>query len=214
MSHPHLPQGIPPYWEEAKGYLAGVDPHLKAIFQRFEGDQDVPLRSRGDLFYTLANAIVGQQISAAAAASIWRRLLDNWGGAHPDVVAQSSIEDLRELGLSLRKAEYLIGIARAMPHLLTFPWREMTPAEVQATLMTLRGVGPWTAEMVQIFTLLHPDVLPLGDIGVIRAVERIYHQGQPLTKEQVSEIASHWSPYRTVAAWYLWRTIDAEPVEY
>ena len=101
-----------------------------------------------------------------------------------------------------------------MPELSVFPWSEMTDQEVIKALTTLRGVGPWSAEMVLIFTLTRPDILPLGDIGVIRAVERLYHGGDKLSKSEVAVIAERWRPYRTVAVWYLWRTIDAEPVKY
>ena len=219
MTHTHdslttLPTGVPRYWDEAKRYLAQADPVLADVFKRFKGEDDVPLQSKGNLFSTLANAIVGQQISAVAAAAIWKRLLEAWGGPKPDVVAQYEVDELKALGLSRRKAEYLIGIAEAMPELSLFPWQSMAPKEVLDTLTSLRGVGPWTAEMVQIFVLLHPDILPLGDIGVIRAVEQLYHNSERLSKSEVEQIAESWRPYRTVAVWYLWRTIDAEPVEY
>ena len=101
-----------------------------------------------------------------------------------------------------------------MPKLKGFPWREMTDQEVNDTLCSLKGVGPWTAEMILIFTLLRPNILPLGDIGVIRAVEKHYAKGQRLSKSEVELIAERWRPYRTVAVWYLWRTIDVEPVQY
>lgn len=212
-----LPQGAPPYWEEAKASLSCTDPTLGEVIRRFATDpedHDPPLTSRGDLFYTLANAIVGQQISAAAADAVWSRLLNRLGGVDPSKVREASPEDLRSVGLSGRKVEYLQGVARSFPQLLTFPWSEMTDQEVIKALTTLRGIGPWTAEMVLIFTLLRPDVLPLGDIGVIRAVERLYHHGEKLSKSEVELIAERWRPYRTVAVWYLWRTIDAEPVRY
>lgn len=209
-----LPKGTPHYWEEAKKHLATVDPVFNSIFQRFSID-DPPLQSKGDLFYTLANAIIGQQISAAAAAAIWQRLVTHWQG---EIVYQRALEsthdELRALGLSSRKVEYIQGVAQSMPTLLTFPWNKMTDDEVRETLCSLRGIGPWTAEMVLIFTLLRPNILPLGDIGVIRAVENQYAQGQKLTKVEVAKIAEKWRPFQTVAVWYLWRTIDAEPVEY
>ena len=211
-----LPQGVPSYWEDAKNDLGTADPVLGEVIERFsqDPDQDIPLKSRGDLFYTLAQSIVGQQISAAAAAAVWSRLVTLLGDVDPRKVIEYSVEELRSVGLSQRKAEYLLGVAQAMPQLLDFPWMQMTDDEVRDTLITLRGVGAWTAEMVLIFTLTRPDILPLGDIGVIRAVERLYHQGERLSKSEVEEIAERWRPYRTVAVWYLWRTIDAEPVEY
>ena len=210
-----IPIGAPSYWEEAKKVLSESDPTLASIIQRFAQEEDPPLVSRGDLFYTLSNAIVGQQISAAAAAAVWERLCVHWEyDVSPARILACSDETLRSLGLSRRKIEYLKGVAESMPNLATFPWLEMTDQEVIETLCSLRGIGPWTAEMALIFTLLRPDVLPLGDIGVIRAVERAYHHGEKLTKSEVELIAEQWKPYRTVAVWYLWRTIDAEPVAY
>ena len=211
-----IPSGTPDYWETAKRTLVVADPRLGEVIERFsvDHDQDPPLRSRGDLFYTLAQSIVGQQISAAAAAAVWSRLVESLGNVEARLVTDKSIEDLRSVGLSKRKAEYLLGVAQAMPQLLTFPWTQMTDDEVRTTLITLRGVGAWTAEMVLIFTLNRPDILPLGDVGVIRAVERLYHQGKKLSKSEVEVIAERWRPYRTVAVWYLWRTIDSDPVEY
>lgn len=216
LLHSQLPRGVPGYWEEAKRYLADVDSVLGSVIDHFSSDPetDVPLKSRGDLFYTLAQAIVGQQISAVAAAAVWGRLIKLLGDLDAPQLEQRSVEELRSVGLSQRKAEYLRGVAQAMPQLLTFPWTQMTDDEVRDTLISLRGIGAWTAEMVLIFTLTRPDILPLGDVGVIRAVERLYHEGERLSKAEVEEIAERWRPYRTVAVWYLWRTIDAEPVEY
>lgn len=215
-SHQKLPAGAPSYWADAKRALSASDPELAEVIARFAvtPDDDPPLSSRGDLFYTLANAIVGQQISAAAADKVWGRLLERVGVMEADRVLACSPDELRAVGLSRRKVEYLRGVAEAMPELLMFPWLEMTDREVINALTSLRGIGPWTAEMILIFTLLRPDVLPLGDIGVIRAVERIYNEGEPLSKPEVELIAERWRPYRTVAVWYLWRTIDAEPVKY
>lgn len=210
-----IPSGVPSYWQEAKDYLSQVDPVMGDIITRFSSPDEQILSSRGDLFYTLANAIVGQQISAAAAAAIWGRIIDYCGGQiTASAIQNAPFQELKDLGLSQRKVEYLQGSAQAMPKLLEFPWTLMNDQEVLDTLCTLRGIGPWTAEMILIFTLLRPDILPLGDIGVIRAVENHYRPGERLSKSQVAEIAQKWSPYRTVAVWYLWRTIDAEPVAY
>ena len=94
------------------------------------------------------------------------------------------------------------------------PWLRDSDDEVRRTLIALRGVGPWTAEMVLIFSLLRADILPLGDIGVIRAVEQLYRGGDRMSVEEVAEVAECWAPYRTAGTWYLWRHLDAEPVEY
>ncbi|MAD61279.1 MAG: DNA-3-methyladenine glycosylase [Myxococcales bacterium] len=210
-----IPDGTPQYWQDAKNYLSEIDPIMAKIIARFAHKNEQILHSKGDLFYTLANAIVGQQISAAAASAIWGRVIEYCGGhITASLICKAPFQELKNLGLSQRKVEYLQGTAQAMPKLLEFPWGAMNDQEVRETLCTLRGIGPWTAEMLLIFTLLRPDILPLGDIGVIRAVENQYNASKRLSKDQVAEIAEKWSPYRTVAVWYLWRTIDAEPVAY
>lgn len=205
------------YWDEAAGELSRRDAVLARVIEKFSGDR---LRGSGDAFRTLANAIVGQQISVAAAAGIWRRLLERFPGPSAEAVAAAFPEDLRACGLSVRKAEYLSGIARTFldgglddDKLAAAP-----DDEVRASLCALRGVGPWTAEMYLIFHLRRPDVLPLGDIGLHRAARRIYGwpdgEGAEATKKRLVEIGETWRPWRTVAVWYLWRELDAEPVVY
>ena len=213
-SSPLAERSAPPYWDAAKVHLSKVDERLAEVIQRFSGEGEPPLRSRGDLFRTLANAIVGQQISAAAAAAVWDRLCALLGELDPQRILDCSPEALRGVGLSARKVEYLKGIAAETPTLFELPWATMSDREVLKVLTALRGVGPWTAEMVLIFALNRPDVLPLGDIGVVRAVERLYRAGAPMSGDEITALAEPWRPYRTVAVWYLWRTIDAEPVEY
>ena len=201
----------PPYWNDAKAHLRAVDPILAAVIDAHE---EPPLRSKGKLFETLVHAIVGQQISAKAAAAVWGRLVALLKSVTPEQISRQSVADLRGVGLSGRKVEYIRGLAENARWVETLDWAALDDDAVRKKLVSLRGIGPWTAEMVLIFTLLRPDVLPLGDIGVIRAVEQLYAGGKPLTKEQVAKIAASWAPYRTVGVWYLWRHIDADPVEY
>lgn len=202
---------VPGYWSEAKAHLRRVDPVLGAIIDRLE---DPPLRSKGRVFETLVHSVVGQQISAKAADAVWGRLVDLVGDVTPERVAVHAPENLRALGLSGRKVEYILGLATTGAWVVEHPWAERTDDQVRAELVRLRGIGPWTAEMVLIFTLLRPDILPLGDIGVVRAMEGLYADGERLEPARLEALAEPWKPYRTVATWYLWRHIDAEPVEY
>ena len=202
---------VPNFWEEAKAHLRSVDPVMKAVIDAHE---DPPLRSKGRVFETLVHAIVGQQISAKAADAVWGRLCDLVGDVTPENIVTHSAESLRAVGLSGRKVEYIGGLASTGQWVDTLDWADLSDVEVRKKLIALRGVGPWTVEMVLIFSLLRPDVLPLGDIGVIRAVEQLYVSGGSLSPEQVGEIAEKWRPFRSAATWYLWRHLDAEPVEY
>jgi len=203
--------GVPEYWSEAKAHLRTVDPVMGSLITRHE---DPPLRSRGRLFETLVRAIVGQQISAKAADAVWGRFLTTVSVVEPEAVLSCSVEALRKAGLSGRKVEYIRTLAEQGDWLQSVDWRTLEDAEVKKHLCGLRGVGPWTAEMMLIFSLLRPDILPLGDVGVVRSMERHYADGASLTEDKLTAIAEIWRPYRTVAVWYLWRSLDAEPVEY
>ena len=206
-----LQTGPPPYWAAAKTYLRAADPIIAGLIDQYESP---PLRSKGRLFETLIHSIVGQQISARAADAIWSRLVESVGDVSPEGVNAVPDAALRAVGLSGRKAEYIRGIVKAAPALANRPWSALSDDEIRAALTDLRGIGPWTADMLLIFCFLRPDILPLGDIGVVRVMERLYGAGQPLTPEALRTIASPWAPYRTVATWYLWRSLDPEPVEY
>jgi len=201
----------PAYWEEAKAHLRKVDPVLGGVIDRLENP---PLRSKGRIFETLVHSIVGQQISAKAADAVWGRFHELVGEVTPDRVALHAPDSLRKVGLSGRKVEYILGLATTGSWVVDHPWSERSDDAVRKDLISLRGVGPWTAEMVLIFTLLRPDILPLGDIGVVRAMEGLYAEGQRLQPDQLESLAAPWRPYRTAATWYLWRHLDAEPVEY
>ena len=201
----------PDYWAEAKAHLRRVDAVMAAVIDAYE---EPPLRSKRDVFETLVHAIVGQQISAKAADAVWGRFVDLVGVVTPEAIEAHAPEVLKRVGLSGRKVEYICGLASDAQWVSTVDWNEMDDDAVRKRLTALRGIGPWTAEMVLIFSLLRPDVLPLGDIGVIRAVEQLYANSAPLTVVEVAQIAQPWAPFRTVGTWYLWRHLDAEPVEY
>lgn len=201
----------PKYWNEAKNHLRAVDPVMATVIDAYE---EPPLRSKRNVFETLVHAIVGQQISAKAADAIWGRFIDLVGAVTPASIEAHSPEVLKSVGLSGRKVEYILGLAGDAQWVNSADWDSMDDDAVRKRLTALRGIGPWTAEMVLIFSLLRPDVLPLGDIGVIRAVEQLYANRASLSVEQVAKIAAPWAPYRTVGTWYLWRHLDAEPVEY
>ena len=202
---------IPSYWSEAKAHLRSVDPVMARVIDAHE---DPPLHSKQCVFETLVHAIVGQQISAKAADAVWKRLLDLLGDVTPDCIQAQRTEAMRSVGLSGRKVEYIQGLARDAAWVDTHDWSVLSDDAVRKKLIALRGIGPWTAEMVLIFSLLRPDVFPLGDIGVIRAIEDLYANGARLPIEEVTRVGAVWAPYRTVGTWYLWRHLDAEPVEY
>jgi len=205
--------GMPDEWQRAAAILARRDPVLRRVIRAQAGKQ---VRFRDDAFFSLARSIVGQQISVKAAESVWNRLHGTLGGVSPTVVAQTGHDVLRACGLSQRKAEYLAGIAGhfAQPGFDARRWQSQSDAEVIAELIGIRGIGRWTAEMFLIFHLRRPDILPVDDLGLQKAVSLLYNDGDPLTREALRGIAERWAPWRSIATWYLWRHLDPVPVEY
>ena len=201
----------PEYWDLAKKELSRKDDVLQGIINEFD---DLELVSRGDLFYTLIRSVIGQQISVKAASTVWSRLCERIGDIEPKNILSADIEDLRSCGLSQRKAEYVIGISESWSDYDYIEWKEMSDEEIIQELIKLRGVGKWTAEMILIFTMLRPDVFPIGDIGMIRGIEKSYNSGERMSREELYAISEKWKPWRTVACCFMWRTVDPEPVEY
>ena len=197
----------PRYWRQAIGELAACDPIMAALIDRVPTGR---LRHRDDPFHALARSIVGQQISVAAAAGVWKRLCDALGEVSPERLASRSVDDLRAAGLSRQKAAYLNDLALHFRDRRLVPerWQDLDDAAVIADLTQVKGVGRWTAEMFLIFHLLRPDVLPVGDLGLRRAVSLHYNRGRALTDARLLRIARPWAPWRSVATWYLWRSLD------
>jgi DNA-3-methyladenine glycosylase II len=203
---------VPDYWAMAKQALAQCDPVLDAIIH---AHPDVALRSRGDPFNTLMRSIVGQQISLKAADSVWARVCLATAPM-PEQVVSLGRERLAACGLSQRKAEYILDLAQHFVDgtLHVEDWPHMDDETVIAELMQVRGIGRWTAEMFLMFNLLRPDVLPVDDLGLQRAVSLLYFGGEFAGVEPVRHVARGWAPWRSVATWYLWRSLDPVPVEY
>ncbi|MGB7542474.1 MAG: DNA-3-methyladenine glycosylase [Burkholderiales bacterium] len=203
----------PEYWNRAKRALARRDAVLAGVIR---AHPRVALQRRGEPFFTLARSIVGQQISVKAAASVWERILVLAPEIQPSQILASGHERLAACGLSQRKAEYISDLARhfADGSLHVDAWTEMDDEAVIAELIQVRGIGRWTAEMFLIFNLLRPNVLPLDDLGLQRAISLNYFSGRGVSPRTMRRIAETWSPWRSVATWYLWRSLDPVPVEY
>ncbi len=203
----------PAYWNRAKRALARRD----AVLARIIRDHPrIALEPRGEPFFTLARSIVGQQISVKAAASVWARLVVLAPRMLPQQVLEAGNAGLLACGLSRRKAEYIADLAHHFigGSLHVAAWAEMEDETVVAELVQVRGIGRWTAEMFLIFNLLRPDVLPLDDLGLQRAIRLNYFKGRPVSLRTLRRVAAAWSPWRSVATWYLWRSLDPVPVEY
>lgn len=203
----------PDYWEEAKLELMKRDRIMRKLIPQFG---DLQLVGRGEPFVTLARSIVGQQISVKAAQSVWERLLDACPRMTPASVQRLGLERLAACGLSKRKAEYLSDLALHFRDgsVHEKDWSAMDDEAVIAELVQIRGIGRWTAEMFLIFNLLRPNILPLDDLGLLRGISINYFSGEPVSRSDAREVAANWEPWRTVATWYMWRSLDPVPVEY
>lgn len=208
---PPSPPDVFPHWDQATIELTDRDPILAGIIDRFQDERLVP---RGQGFETLIRAIVGQQISVKAAQAVWDRTVTCLGAVTPEAVVQAEEESLRACGLSRQKVRYLRGIAEAPEQCDAEGLAALSDGAVLEQLTAYKGVGEWTAQMFMIFTLCRPDVLSLKDIGLRRAVEGHYVDGRRLSDAEIQKIAEPWRPWRSVATWYLWRSLDPIPVVY
>ena len=204
---------VPRFWKQATRELAADDPVMRKLVKQSKG---LTLRSRGDAFNTLARSIVGQQISVKAAQSVWSKLIAAVPAMHPEAVRGHHADALRACGLSRGKVIYLHDLAHhfAEGKLSVDRWEHMSDDELIIELTQVRGIGRWTAEMFLIFYMMRPNVLPLDDIGLQNAVSRLYYKGKPRTRQQLIRFAKRWEPWRSVATWYMWRSLDPVPVEY
>ena len=205
---------LPAYWQQSKEFLTHTDPKLAKLILEH---QQYSISSRGEALETLLRSIVGQQISVQAAASVWGKLEKKIGKIKPENVILMSFEELKSCGLSKQKVQYIINICN---HFINFSikdhlyWENRSFKSIYDELITIKGVGPWTAEMFGMFYLLEKDIFPIKDIGIIRAMNQIYGEGKPLSLEKIIAISETWRPYRSVACWFLWRSIDSEEVLY
>jgi len=209
----------PSYWDTATGALSSGDPVLAQLIAAYPG---IHLARRGDPFTTLARAIVGQQISVKAAQSIWDRFVAATGGGGVPValdaarVGRTRMPTLRRVGLSERKAIYLRDLARHFVSGALDPgeWPALADEPLIERLVDVKGIGRWTAEMFLIFHELRPDIFPVDDIGLQKAVAHHYHSGERMAPAQLRTFGERWAPYRSVATWYLWRSLDPIAVDY
>jgi len=213
----------PVFWDAATRELAAGDPVMAGLIARYP---DIHLTRRGDPFTTLARSIVGQQISVKAAQAVWDRFTHAAHGSvdtgalaitlDPARVARMRVATLRKAGFSERKSEYVRDLARH------FVSGRLDPSTCSAlddealieALVDVKGIGRWTAEMFLMFHEMRADVLPVADIGLQKAVALLYLDGRRPTPAELRALAESWQPYRSVATWYLWRSLDPIPVEY
>ncbi|HVE48238.1 MAG TPA: DNA-3-methyladenine glycosylase 2 family protein [Casimicrobiaceae bacterium] len=216
------PMKEPNYWSTALAALRRADPVMARLIDAYPG---LYLTRRSDAFTALCRAISGQQISVKAADAIWRRFVARVVLEEPDApfpeldparVATLSPVAMRECGFSVRKGEYLRDLAMHFVSGRLDPkhWRSLDDEALIEALCDVKGIGRWTAEMFLIFHELRPDVFPIDDLGLQKAIAHNFHGGRRVTVRTMRRHGNRWKPWRSVATWYLWRSLDPIAVEY
>ena len=204
----------PQYWNKSKKFLSKKDKVMRKLIKKYS---DKTLTTRKDIFFSICKSIVGQQISVAAASSIFLKFKKICRGKiTPKVVKNLSISKLKSCGLSRQKARGIKELSKKFfdkkfnPNLI----KKMDDEESIIYLSSLRQVGRWSAEMILLFTFNRPNIWPVQDIGLLRAISNNYKKKYLPPKKFVNKLKKKFSPYCSVATWYLWRSIDNEPIQY
>lgn len=198
---------LPDYWEQAKIELMKKDRIMRKLIPQFG---DLYLIGRDDAFTTLTRSILAQKITVEAANVLWLKFLQVCPNSTPEQVLAAGEEKLSVGGLSKRKLEFVLDLAQHFQSkkIHVELWPEMSDEDVIAELVQIRGITRWTAEMFLIFNLLRPNILPLDDPGLLKGISLNYFSGEPVSRIDIREVASNWEPWRTVATWYMWRSLD------
>jgi DNA-3-methyladenine glycosylase II len=205
----------PPDYARARRILLRRDPILAALIRR-HGPCGLAAAPRADHFSALVRAITFQQLSTKAASTIYNRMMTLMPEGAPTPAGFACVTDgqLRAAGMSRQKSAYLRDLCEKISSgtVDLAALEAMTDEDVIASLIKVKGIGRWSAEMFLIFRLLRPDVLPVGDLGILTAVQRAYKLRKRPSPDRLRKIGEAWRPYRSVASWYLWRSLDNEPV--
>ena len=204
----------PKYWNKAKKYLSKKDRIMKILIERYKHKT---LTTRKDIFFSLCKSIIGQQISIAAANSVFKKFKAACNGKiNPKIVKKINIQKLKKCGLSRQKAKGIKELSIKFSNRSFNPKliKKMNDEEAIIYLSTLRQIGRWSAEMILIFTFNRENIWPIQDIGLLRAISNNYKKKYLPPKNFVSFLKNRFSPYCSVATWYLWRSIDNEPIQY
>tara|TARA_B100000575_G_C22890959_1_gene518510 strand:+ start:55 stop:675 length:621 start_codon:yes stop_codon:yes gene_type:complete len=203
----------PEFWEKAKKDLIRKDRKLGNIIKNYPKDF---LFSKSDPFYTLARSIIGQQISVKSAQAVWDKVEKKMITVKPKNLKKMHYRTLKACGLSRQKISYLNYLSDAFikNEISHKEWHTMSNDDIIDDLIKIKGIGKWTAEMFLIFNLCRPDVFPVDDIGLIKGICKCYKLNYPITKDHAIKLSNKWKPWRSVATWYFWRSLDPIPVEY
>tara|TARA_B100000965_G_scaffold399126_1_gene418423 strand:+ start:845 stop:1471 length:627 start_codon:yes stop_codon:yes gene_type:complete len=204
----------PRYWNKAIKYLSKKDAVMKRLITHYK---DKTLTTRKDIFYSLCKSIIGQQISVQAANSVFKKFENACNGKiNPKKINKLNSTKIKKCGLSRQKVKGIKELAFKFENKSFDPKKieSMTDEEAIIYLSSLRQIGRWSAEMILLFTLNRSDIWPIQDIGLLRSISKNYKKKYFPPKEFVENLRKKFSPYCSVATWYLWRSIDDEPIQY
>ena len=208
---------VPKYWNKAKRYLSKRDKIMSRLIKNYQSPNETILTSRKDIFFSLCKSIIGQQISVAAANSVFLKFKKKCKNKiNPKNVSKLTLTQLKNCGLSRQKVLGIKSLAKQIinksfnPKLI----KNMSDEEAIVYLSNLRQIGRWSAEMILLFTYNRSDIWPIQDIGLLRAISKNYNKKYFPPEKFVSLLQKRFSPYCSVATWYLWRSIDPEPIQY
>ena len=204
----------PEYWNKGKKYLLKKDKIMKNLINKYK---EKTLTTRKDIFFSLCKSIIGQQISVAAANSVFKKFKNACNGKiNPKNVKKITIQKLKKCGLSRQKAKGIKELSVKFSNKSFNPKliKKMNDEEAIIYLSTLRQIGRWSAEMILLFTFNRENIWPIQDIGLLRAISNNYKKKYLPPKKFVISLQEKFSPYCSMATWYLWRSIDDEPIQY
>ena len=208
---------MPKYWIKAKKNLSSKDRVMAALIKKYKSPTEKILTTRKDIFFSLCKSIIGQQISVAAANSVFLKFKKKCNNKiNAKVVSDLSFVQLKSCGLSKQKVKGIQSLAKQIldktfnPRLIP----SMSDEEAILYLSQLRQIGRWSAEMILLFTYNRSNIWPIQDIGLLRAISKNYNKNYLPPERFVSLLKKRFSPYCSVATWYLWRSIDPEPIQY
>ena len=204
----------PLYWNKAKKYLSKKDKIMKKLIEKYS---DASLTTRKNIFLSLCNSIIGQQISVAAANSVFLKFKKKCKNKiSPNTINSLTFSQLKSCGLSRQKVKGIKSLAKKMinkefkPHLI----KDMSDERAIEYLSELRQIGRWSAEMILLFTYNRSNIWPVQDIGLLRAISNNYGKKYFPPNSFVKKLQKNFTPYCSVATWYLWRSIDDDPIQY
>ena len=208
---------VPKYWNKVKKYLSKKDKTIARLIKNYRSPSETILTSRKDIFFSLCKSIIGQQISVVAANSVFLKFKKRCNNKiNAKVVSKLSFSQLKKCGLSRQK---VLGIQSLAKQILNKSFKPklintMNDEEAINYLSNLRQIGRWSAEMILLFTYNRSDIWPIQDIGLLRAISKNYKKKYLPPEKFVNLLKKRFSPYCSVATWYLWRSIDPEPIQY